>query len=66
MSELIRKLTEDIYKDRVKRRTDKSFVKRAKSAVICLVALILVFNLGSIGSIIIFTSEDLFPTKKLL
>lgn len=58
MLELLRKLTDGIYKNRVKRRTDKSFVKRAKSAMICLVALILIFNLGSIGSIMIFKGEE--------
>ena len=58
MIELIRKLTSDIYKNRVKRRTDKSFIKRATSAMCCLVALILIFNLGSIGSIMIFKGED--------
>lgn len=62
MSELIKKLvnkyTDEIYKNRVKRRTDKSFAKRAKSAMICLIALILVFNLGSIASIMIFKGEE--------
>ena len=58
MLELIKKLTDEIYKNRVKRRTDKSFVKRAKSAMICLIALILIFNLGSIGSIMIFRGEE--------
>ena len=58
MFELLKKLTDGIYKDRVKRRTDKNFAKRAKSAMICLVALILVFNLGSIGSIMIFKGEE--------
>ena len=58
MLELIKKLTDEIYKNRVKRRTDKSFVKRAKSAMICLIALILIFNLGSIGSIMIFKGEE--------
>ncbi len=56
--ELITKLLNGIYKDRVKRRTDKNFAGRAKSAMICLVALILVFNLGSIGSIMIFKGEE--------
>ena len=58
MRELIHKLTNGIYKDRVKRRTDKNFAGRAKSAMICLVALILVFNLGSIGGIMIFKGEE--------
>ena len=58
MLELLSKLTDGIYKDRVKRRTDKNFAKRAKSAMICLVALILVFNLGSIGGIMIFKGEE--------
>ena len=58
MKELFQKLTSDIYKNRVKRRTDKSFTKRATSAVCCLVALILIFNLGSIGSIMIFKGEE--------
>ncbi len=58
MKELFQKLTSDIYKNRVKRRTDKSFIKRATSAVCCLVALILIFNLGSIGSIMIFKGEE--------
>lgn len=58
MIELFRKLTSDIYKNRVKRRTDNSFIKRSKSAMCCLVALILVFNLGSIGSIMIFKGEE--------
>ena len=56
--ELITKLLNGIYKDRVKRRTDKNFAGRAKSAMICLVALILVFNLGSIGSIMIFKGKE--------
>ena len=58
MKELFQKLTSDIYKNRVKRRTDKSFIKRATSAMCCLVALILIFNLGSIGSIMIFKGEE--------
>ncbi|MBO5937489.1 MAG: PASTA domain-containing protein [Clostridia bacterium] len=58
MKELFQKLTRDIYKNRVKRRTDKSFIKRATSAMCCLVALILIFNLGSIGSIMIFKGEE--------
>ena len=58
MMELFRRLTSDIYKNRVKRRTDNSFKKRAGSAVCCLVALILIFNLGSIGSIMIFKGEE--------
>ena len=58
MRELFQKLTSDIYKNRVKRRTDKSFIKRATSAMCCLVALILIFNLGSIGSIMIFKGEE--------
>ena len=62
MIELIRKLTSDIYKNRVRRRTDKGFIKRATSAVCCLVALILVFNLGSIGSIMIFKGEEYSET----
>ena len=62
MIELFRKLTSDIYKNRVKRRTDKGFIKRATSAMCCLVALILVFNLGSIGSIMIFKGEEYSET----
>ena len=58
MKELFQKLTSDIYKNRVKRRTDKSFTKRATSAMCCLVALILIFNLGSIGGIMIFKGEE--------
>jgi stage V sporulation protein D (sporulation-specific penicillin-binding protein) len=58
MKELFQKLTSDIYKNRVKRRTDKSFIKRATSAMCCLVALILIFNLGSIGGIMIFKGEE--------
>ena len=56
--ELIKKLTNGIYKDRVKRRTDKNFAGRAKSAMICLIVLILIFNLGSIGGIMIFKGEE--------
>ena len=58
MMELFRRLTSDIYKNRVKRRTDNSFKKRAGSAVCCLVALILIFNLGSIGGIMLFKGEE--------
>lgn len=58
MLELLRKLTSDIYKDRVRRRTDKKFASRAKSAMACLIALILIFNLGSIGSIMIFKGKE--------
>ena len=58
MKELFQKLTSDIYKNRVKRRTDKSFIKRATSAMCCLVALILIFNLGSIAGIMIFKGEE--------
>ena len=58
IKELVKKYTDEIYKNRVKRRTDKSFAKRAKSAMICLIALILVFNLGSIASIMIFKGEE--------
>ena len=56
--ELFRRLTSGIYKNRVKRRTDNSFKKRAGSAVCCLVALILIFNLGSIGGIMLFKGEE--------
>ena len=58
MIELIQKLTSDIYKNRVRRRTDNSFKKRARSTMCCLVALILIFNLGSIGGIMVFKGEE--------
>ncbi len=58
MIELIQKLTSDIYKNRVRRRTDNSFKKRARSAMCCLVALILIFNLGSVGGIMVFKGEE--------
>ncbi len=58
MRALIDKLLGKIYKNQVKRRTDKPFAKRAEWTVRTLVALILVFNLGTIGSIMIFKGEE--------
>lgn len=58
MRGLIKKLFNNIYKNQVKRRTDKSFAKRAEWTVRTLVALILVLNLGTIGCIIIFKGEE--------
>ena len=58
MRGLIKKLFNNIYKNQVKRRTDKSFAKRAEWTVRTLVALILVLNLGTIGCIMIFKGEE--------
>ncbi len=58
MLDLIKKLTMNIYKNQVKRRTDKTFSKRAKLTVRTLIALILVLNLGTIGAIMIFKGEE--------
>lgn len=62
MKNYIKLLTENIYKNQVKRRTDKAFYKRAKLAVRTLIALILVLNLGSIGAIMIFKGEEYSET----
>lgn len=62
MIELFQRLTSNIYKNRVRRRTDSSFKKRARSAMCCLVALILIFNLGSIGGIMVFKGEEYSET----
>ncbi|MBQ7294878.1 MAG: PASTA domain-containing protein [Clostridia bacterium] len=58
MRGLIKKLLNNIYKNQVKRRTDKPFAKRAEWAVRTLIALILVLNLGTIGCIMIFKGEE--------
>ncbi len=58
----MRKLNEilfgKVYKNQVKRRTDKKFVGRATWAARTLIALILVLNLGTIGAIMIFKGEE--------
>lgn len=58
MRKIIEKLLGHIYKNQVKRRTDKSFAKRATLAVRTLIVLILVLNLGSIGAIMLFKGEE--------
>lgn len=58
MKNLIDKLLNNIYKNQVKRRTDKPFAKRALWSVRTLIALILVLNLGTIGSIMLFKGEE--------
>ncbi len=45
-------------KNQVKRRSDKTFEKRATSALKTFVILILVLNLGTIGGIMIFKGEE--------
>ncbi len=58
MRGLINKLINNIFKNQIKRRTDKPFAKRAKWTVRTLIVLILVFNLGTIGAIMIFKGEE--------
>lgn len=58
MRDLIRNLMDNIYKDQIKRRTDKHFAKRATLAVRTLIVLILVLNLGTVGAIMIFKGEE--------
>lgn len=58
MREFIDRILKGKCKNQVMRRTDKPFAKRAKWAVRTLIALILVFNLGTIGYIMIFKGEE--------
>lgn len=54
----VKSLLDNIYVNQVKRRSDKTFKSRARSAVVCLIALILVLNLGAVGAIMIFKGEE--------
>lgn len=47
-----------IFKDRVKRKTDKSFVTRGQSLVFCIVACFLFVNLGRVGYIMITKGDE--------
>ncbi len=58
MRNIISIIFDNIYKNQIKRRTDKHFAKRATLAVRTLIALILVLNLGTIGAIMIFKGEE--------
>lgn len=62
MMKLIDALFGGEYKNKIKRRSDKSFSKRAKSTLITLVLLILVLNLGRIGYIMAFKGEQYSET----
>ena len=45
-------------KDKVKRRSSLSFKKRARSAALLILALLLFINLGGVGKIMIFNGEE--------